>query len=164
VAVKEAGKCIVAIRIRGTVGVSPDVELTLRSLRLIRKHQAVLLYSRPEILGMLFKVKDHVCWGAVTKETINLLLSRRGRVSGGKRFNEKFVKEMLGFTSLDRVGEALSKAELPLRKLWKAGLKPFFRLHPPKGGFKHSTKRPYKSNGELGDRAHAINNLVARMV
>jgi len=36
-------------------------------------------------------------------------------------------------------------------------------LHPPKGGFKGTIRRPYKSGGELGYRGAAINDLILRM-
>ena len=42
-------------------------------------------------------------------------------------------------------------------------VKPLFRLHPPKGGWK-STKKPFVRGGALGYRGKAINDLVRRMV
>ena len=43
-------------------------------------------------------------------------------------------------------------------------LSPVFRLHPPRGGFKGSTKKPYSDGGELGYRGPAINELIRRMI
>jgi large subunit ribosomal protein L30 len=43
------------------------------------------------------------------------------------------------------------------------GVKPFFRLHPPKKGYRRSVKRPYNNKGELGYRGEAINELARRM-
>jgi large subunit ribosomal protein L30 len=42
-------------------------------------------------------------------------------------------------------------------------IKPVFRLHPPKKGFKGTIKRSYKSGGVTGYRGEDINNLIKRM-
>ena len=42
--------------------------------------------------------------------------------------------------------------------------KKFFRLHPPRGGFrKGGIKRPYANGGDLGYRGEKINELIKRM-
>jgi len=43
-------------------------------------------------------------------------------------------------------------------------LKPYFRLTPPKGGFKRTTKRAWTDGGELGYRGDEINKLLRRMI
>jgi len=43
-------------------------------------------------------------------------------------------------------------------------VKPVFRLHPPRGGFKGSIRKPYGAGGELGYRGAAINELIRRML
>ena len=43
------------------------------------------------------------------------------------------------------------------------GLKPFFRLHPPRGGLR-SVKKPFTLGGDLGYRGPAINDLIRRML
>ena len=54
---------LVAIRLRGTVGLSPNVKETFNSLNLPKKFNAVFLQKRPEIDGMLRRVKDFITWG-----------------------------------------------------------------------------------------------------
>jgi len=44
------------------------------------------------------------------------------------------------------------------------GVKPVFRLHPPRKGFKGSIKKSYRAGGEAGYRGEAINDLIRRMV
>lgn len=44
------------------------------------------------------------------------------------------------------------------------GLKPVFRLTPPKKGFKGKRNLPVKMGGAIGDRGQAINELVQRMI
>jgi len=158
------GKCLVAIRLRGTAVVKSEFEKTLASLRLTRKFRAAILYDRPEIIGMLAKVKDLVTWGDARKETLSLLLKERAQTIGEKKLTNSFVKQKLGSTTIDRLASAIDKGEIPLEKLWKEGLNPNFKLHPPKGGFKGKTKLAFKQGGELGYRGEAIYDLVARMV
>jgi len=158
------GKCLVAIRIRGIPGVKSEFERTLASLRLTKKFRAAILYDRPEIAGMLAKIKDTVTWGEVSKETLSLLLKERAQTIGGKKLTNSFVKQKFGLATIDRLASAIDKGGLPLGKLWKGGLNPNFRLHPPRGGFKGKTKIAFKQGGELGYRGEAIHDLVVRMV
>lgn len=44
-------------------------------------------------------------------------------------------------------------------------LKPFFRLHPPMGGFeKGGIKKQYNQGGVLGNRKEKIQNLIQKML
>ncbi len=158
------GKCLVAIRLRGTAGVKSEFEKTLASLRLTKKFRAAILYDRPEIIGMLSKVKDLVTWGEARKEALSLLLKGRAQTIEGKKLTNSFVKQKFGLTTIDRLASAIDKGELSLEKLWKEGINPNFKLHPPKRGFKGKTKLAFKQGGELGYRGEAIYDLIARMV
>ena len=45
------------------------------------------------------------------------------------------------------------------------GVKQFFRLHPPIGGFERKgIKKPYSIGGALGYRKEKINNLIKKML
>jgi len=158
------GKCLVAIRLRGTVGLKSEFEKTLTSLRLAKKFRAAILYDQPETTGMLAKVKDLVTWGEARKETLSLLLKERAQTIGGKELTNSFVKQKFGLTTIDRLASAIDKGELPLERLWKGGMNPNFKLHPPKGGFKGKTKLAFKQGGELGYRGEAVHDLLTRMV
>ena len=47
----------------------------------------------------------------------------------------------------------------------KIGVKPVFRLTPPKKGFgRQGIKKPYSIGGALGYRASDINDLLNRMI
>jgi large subunit ribosomal protein L30 len=110
---------------------------------------------------MLRKSKDYVTWGEVSKETIALLLKKRGRLVGDKKLTDEYAKE-LGYKSLDDLAEALFKVEVECTCL--QNVKPVFRLHPPTKGFKGKIKRSYAAGGELGYRGEAINDLLKRMM
>ena len=153
-------KSLLAIRIRGTINVPQRVEDTLRMLRIDRNNYATILDDRPDYTGMLQKAKDWITWGEPDLETIKIILEKRGEAPGGVKISEEYLKE-LGFNDFSQLAEKLHSGELDINKL--DGIKPFFRLHPPKKGFKRSVKRPYGNKGELGYRGDAINELARRM-
>jgi large subunit ribosomal protein L30 len=129
-------------------------------LRVDRNNFSTLLDDRPEYTGMLQKAKDYVTWGEATAETVSLLLDKRGRMDGDHPIDSEALKA-LGYSSIDELASALINGEAELHKI--EGMKPFFRLHPPRKGFKRSVKRPYGSKGELGYRGESINELAKRM-
>lgn len=155
------GKRLAVIRIRGTIGVRKDVEYTLKLLRLVRKFHAVVIDDKPDYLGMLQKVKDYVTWGEIDAETLAELLKKRGRLVGNRKLTDDVVKK-LGYNSIEDFAKAVIEFKAELNDI--PGLKPVFRLHPPKGGFKGSVKKMYGSGGETGYRGKDINELLRRMI
>ena len=153
---------LAVIRVRGSWGVGRDVEETLDVLHLKRKFHTAIIDDRSSYLGMLRKVADHVTWGEVDKETLALMLKKRGYLKSRRKLTDKYVEERAGFKSIDEYAEALYNFKASLRNL--PDLKPVFRLRPPRKGFKGSIKRPYKDGGELGYRGKEINKLIKRMV
>ncbi len=155
---------LVAIRIRGTVGLKPKIKYTLQSLRLLKRYNAILLWDDSEVVGMLRIAKDFITWGEIDEENIELMLEKRGRVEGNKKLTNQFVKEKLGSSSIGDLSKDLWNSKITFKRLWEAGLKPVFRLHPPKGGFRKTVKRSFKSEGELGYRGGDIGKLLTKMV
>jgi large subunit ribosomal protein L30 len=159
---EEQSKLLIAVRLRGESTGKPDVRDTLTSLRLEKKHHASIYYNQPQVNGMLRKAKDVLTWGEVKSETMRRILEKKAEVKTGKKSINELPKE-LGFSSMDELTKAMTKGDVLPEKLWRSGVKPVFRLHPPKGGFKGTIRRPYKSGGELGYRGAAINDLILRM-
>jgi large subunit ribosomal protein L30 len=62
---------------------------------------------------------------------------------------------------LDKVASAISQNQLYLSKI--PGIKPWFALSPPKGGFRKKSKRSYSQNGVLGENKELV-SLVKRMM
>ena len=154
-------KCLAVVRIRGIVNVRKEVEDTLRMLNLQRNCHATLIDDRPSFLGMLRKAQNIITWGEVSKETISLLLKKRGRTIGDKPLTDEYAKK-IGYESLDDLADAIYNLKVMLKDL--PGVKPIFRLHPPRKGFKGSIKKSYRAGGEAGYRGEAINDLIRRMV
>ncbi len=124
---------------RGSMETRYEVEETLsKHLHLTRKlHCSVFARS---ISPWLQKCKDYVTWAPIDKETLLQLVSKRGNVA------EKEVENMV---------TAFLKGGQPIK---------VFRLHPPVGGFKKSTKLGFPK-GELGKRdAESMKKLLTRML
>jgi len=158
---KEKLKCLVAVRVRGESDISQEIRDTLNMLRLTRNCHATLIDDRPSYTGMLHKVQNCVTWGEISKENIALLLKKRGRLVGDKKMTEEYAQE-LSYKSLGDLAEATYKVEVEYSRLPK--IKPVFRLHPPKKGFKGKVKRSYAAGGVTGYRGEAINDLIKWMV
>jgi large subunit ribosomal protein L30 len=154
----------VIIRLRGTVGVPHDVEYTLRLLRLVKKYHCAIYPATPAIKGMLEKVKDWVTWGEIDCETLVQLLKARGKIHGNKPLTDDYVEKVLGLESIEALAKSVIEGKVLFHKLEDYGIKPVFRLHPPKKGFKGSIKKPYKDGGELGYRGKDIIDLLKRMM
>lgn len=149
------------VRVRGVSDVFREINETLKMLHLNRNCHATLIDDRPSYLGMLRKAQNHVTWGEVSKETIGLLLKKRGRLIGNRRLTDQYAQEV-GYKSLDDLAEAIHKLEVEFSRL--PNIKPLFRLHPPKKGYKGKVKRSYASGGVTGYRGEAINELIRRMI
>jgi large subunit ribosomal protein L30 len=154
-------KCLAVIRVRGSSGVFREIKETLKMLHLTRNCHATLIDDRPSYLGMLRKVQNQVTWGEVSKDNTIQLLRERGKLVGNKKITEEYLKE-IGYKSLDDLAEAIHKTEVEFTRL--PNVKPVFRLHPPKKGFKGKVKKSYAAGGVTGHRGEAINNLIKRMI
>jgi len=131
---------ITVIRIRGGICLDEGLEETLFRLRLRRKYSCVVVPEKPEILGMLKKVENFIAYGKINEETLKMLIEKRGE--GEKKEVKKVIEEM-------------EKGKIE-------SIKPFFRLHPPRGGFKKSIKEKFPK-GVLG-KNEKINELIMRML
>lgn len=104
---------IAVIRISGKVDVVPKVKKTFEELKMDRKFSCIIVEDKPEVMGMVKRIQDHVCFGPIKENVLKELILKRGK------FNKKDI-------DMD-----------------KAVLKKVFHLHPPRGGFKKSTFLSY---------------------
>jgi len=160
----EEAKAYIVIRIRGSAGWDQKVLDTLRMLNLSKPNRATIVKATPSIEGMLKKVEHMITRGPADVETVTYLLKKRGRVRGDKPLTEEYVKENTPYGSIRELAEALVNGEITMRKLRKEyGIKPFFRLHPPRKGFRGTVKRHRRYKGAYGYRGENIKDLVKRM-
>ncbi|MBI2148090.1 50S ribosomal protein L30 [Candidatus Woesearchaeota archaeon] len=153
---------LAAVQIRGAVGMNRKLIDTLQMLKLVRKNSCVVVENNRNYLGMLVLLKDYITWGEINNETMKLLLEKRGRITGNKPLTEQYLKENAKMSFDDFVNNVMS-SKINFKDV--PGLKTFFRLKPPKGGFdRGGIKKPYSLGGALGYRKDAINDLVKRML
>jgi large subunit ribosomal protein L30 len=153
-------KCLAVVKIRGTISAQREARETLDMLRLARSNHAVLVDNRPSYMGMLYRVQNYVTWGEVSKETVALLLKKRGRLAGNKKLTDEYAQK-IGYKSLDALAEAIASCKAEYQKL--PNVQPVFKLSPPSKGFRGKTKKSYSAGGEAGYRGEKINELMKRM-
>ncbi len=155
-------KVVLAIRVRGQVGVRPQIEDTLGKLLLGKLHQARILKLSSSLEGMVTKAKDYITWGEIDEETASLLLSKRGRLPGNKRLTDDHVKKNSSFRTIKALAKAIVDGKASVGDV--AELKPVFRLSPPKKGYKGKRQLPFGMGGVTGYRGVDINALAKRMI
>jgi len=138
---------LIVIRISGMVDVPDKVQATLDHMKLRRKYCAVLVNETPENLKQLRLVRDFVAFGPISEESLSKIITIRGQpIKSNTKIDAKAI--ILG---------------LEKKSLSELGLKPFFRLHPPRGGIE-SKKHFGVGKGVLGDNKDNINKLLERML
>ena len=153
---------IAIIRISGEQGLNEKVKTTFKLLNLHKKYNCVIVSNTAQLEGMLKVIKDNVTWGEIDKETISTLLEKRGRLPGNKPITSEYIKEKIKI-DLNKFAEELFLEKNKIKDV--DGLKPFFRLMPPRKGFERKgTKRHFSIGGALGYRKYKINDLIQRMI
>lgn len=141
-------KMICIIRIRGKVGLDKKAKETLDRLRLRKKYSCIVIAPTKEQSGMLKKMRNFVAFGEIKKDVFEKLIEKRGqKINKEKKSDAKVIVE------------ELEKG----KKYEELNLKPFFRLHPPRGGI-DSKLHFGKGKGVLGDNKEKINKLIERML
>jgi len=157
----EKHRCLAVIRVRGLISILREIKDTLEMLHLSRNCHATLVDDRPSYLGMLRRAQNCVTWGEVSLDNILLLLKKRGRVVGNRKLTDEYAKET-GYESLEDLAEAIHEGKVEFGRL--PNVKPVFRLHPPKKGYRGKVKKSFVAGGVTGYRGEAINDLIERMV
>ncbi len=153
---------IVIVRIAGKQGLNEDIKRTFKLLKLFKKYTCTVVPYTPQYIGMIKKIKDFTTWGEIDNETFKLLLEKRGKIVGNIQLTEEYLKNKTKLSFAD-----FSKEFMENKKKLKdiEGIKPFFRLHPPVGGFERKgTKKPFSLGGVLGYRKEKINELIQKMI
>ncbi len=148
------------VRVRGNVNIKPDIKKTMELLRLTRVNHLVVSEENKQNRSMLRKTENYVTFGEITAETLAAVLEKRGRLAGNKKIGEEFFKE-----SKIKDFKELAETVIAGKKLKELGIKPVFRLRPPKKGYERAgIKKSYTVGGALGYRASDINLLIKKMI
>ncbi|HIH21258.1 MAG: 50S ribosomal protein L30 [Candidatus Diapherotrites archaeon] len=152
---------IAIVRVRGSIGTRWDIKKAFRLLRLKTCNQLSLLPESKQAFGMIRKVQDYATFGKISEKTLARLLEKRARLAGNKRLSLEALKEKKT-ASFEELAKKIIEGKSALKDF---GIKPVFRLSPPKKGFeRQGIKKPFKLGGALGDRGEKINELIERMV
>lgn len=154
-------KMIAIIRIAGQCGLNKKIKETLKLLNLHKKNTCVVLKNNATLVGMLKKVKDYVTWGEIDDATFKKLLEERGRLPGNKKINKEYLEK--NKVDINSFSKGFMEGKKQIKDF--PGLKKFFRLSPPRGGFERKgTKKAFSMGGVLGYRKDKINDMIQRML
>ena len=154
------GKLLV-VNLHGLINVPTDTRATLIQLGIGKRFAATVVGDDDVSKGAVHLCKDYVAWSALDPELLTALLTSRGRVSNSKTLDGEALKA-LGFKTHAEMAQAIMKAG-PSSRLASTGLKPFFGLSPPRGGFKRSSRRQFREGGILGENPQ-LEEIVRRMI
>ena len=157
-------KLFFAVRIRGAPGMRGKILDTLKMLRMHKVNHGVLIWGNPSYKGMLVKCKDYITYGEIDEKTLLRLLRVRGKVEGNKPLTEDHIQNLTIYKTLREFAKALLNGEIQYRESFIFKIKPVFRLHPPRKGYKGTIKKHFHEGGTLGDVGVYINVLIHKMI
>jgi large subunit ribosomal protein L30 len=148
---------------KGTVNIPNWAIVTLENLHLEKKFRATLVPENDQTLGMLRKIKGIVAWTSVEESFIKEFIKKKGRVSYSKLLSAQQGNsgDKSNSDSINSIVSEILKNDSFLTKI--GGIKPWFALNPPKGGFKKKSKLLHSQNGILGDNKELV-DIVRRMM
>jgi large subunit ribosomal protein L30 len=147
------------VRIKGTVNIPQQARKTLDGLNLDKRFRATIVPESTEYLGMLRRVKEEVAWTKADAGIVKELLEKRGRKTGYRPITKPDLPKE--YNSIDELASAIAENKVTMSKL--GGIKPWFALNPPKGGFRRKTKTQYAQDGILGEDGN-LAEIVKRML
>ena len=153
-----------AIRIRGAPGMRRTIIDTLKMLRMHKVNHGVLLWGEDSTMGMLRKCKDYIAYGEINEKTLVRLLRARGKIEGNKQLTDEHIKNLTDYTGIKDLAKALLKGDIQYKTKDIYKIKPVFRLHPPRKGYRGSIKKHYPEGGTLGYVNIYINELIHKML
>ncbi|MDG7010589.1 MAG: hypothetical protein JRN57_00575 [Nitrososphaerota archaeon] len=150
---------LLAVNLHGTINSSAPVRKALNELWVAKKFSATVVTDDAPTVGMLKLCKDYITWAPIDVGLLADLLSKKGMVSKAKPLDPAALKE-LGFKSHQDMAAKLVKDQSRLSAV--TGVLPYFRLAPPRGGFRRSMRRQFTEKGLLGANPK-LEEIVRRM-
>jgi len=151
---------LLVVNVHGPINSAAPVRTALGELKVMRKFSASVVPDDPPTLGMLKLCKDFVAWCPLGADLLATLLKKRGMVSSTRGLDLASLKK-LGYKKHEELAAKMVKKNLRLSAV--EGVRPFFRLAPPRGGFKRSARRQFTEKGILGANPK-LEEIVRRMV
>jgi large subunit ribosomal protein L30 len=151
---------LLVVNLHGKINSSAPVRRALAEMKVERKFSATIVADDVNTLGMLRLCKDYVAWCPAEKSVLNELLQKRGMVSETRRLDAPALKA-LGYKNYDDLADKMLREGQRLSSV--SGLRPFFKLSPPRGGFGASLRRQHTQKGMLGNNPD-LTGTVRRMI
>lgn len=151
---------ILVVNLHGAINSSSGVRKALTELWVAKKFSASVVTDDAPTVGMLKLCKDYVAWTPVDEALLTDLLKKRGMVSTTKILDQAALKQM-GYKKPEELSAKMLKDQVRLSAV--GGMLPFFRLAPPRGGFRRSLRRQYTEKGLLGNNPK-LEEIVRRML
>jgi large subunit ribosomal protein L30 len=156
---KQSKGSLLVVNLRGLVNTRAPVRTTLEQLKVGRRFNATIVPDDDVHRGMLNLAKEHVAWCELSGDIAEKLLMGRSEKSTGTRVSESDISKTHG--SFREIASALEQGKIKLNSIEE--IRPFFRLSPPRGGFKRSIRRQYRDGGILGPN-EMLASLVEKML
>lgn len=144
---------------KGTINIPHWAKSTLEYLNLRTRFSATLVPESKDYFGMLRKIAPMVAWSKVDESIVQELVVTRGKMNGSVPFSDANVPNEFG--NIEKLVKGIVENKVKLSDL--KNMKPFFRLNPPRGGFKRKSKKQYSDGGILGNNKD-LPDLIRRML
>ena len=151
---------LLVVNIHGAINSKDPVRKAMEELKVVRRFSASVVPDDASTLGALRLCKDHVAWAPIESGLLVDLLKKRGMISETKALDSTSLKKM-GYKDHQELAAKMIEGNLRLSAI--DGLRPFFKLAPPRGGFKRSMRRANSDEGVLGSNPK-LGDLVRRML
>ncbi len=151
---------LLVVNLHGSINSAAPVRKALSELWVAKKFSASVVTDDAQTVGMLKLCKDYVSWCPLEAGLLADLLKKRGMVSTTRPLDQGSLKAM-GYKKHEDLAARMLKDQVRLSAV--AGLLPYFRLAPPRGGFKISMRRQATERGVLGNNPK-LDVIVRRMI
>jgi len=151
---------LLVLNVHGRINSSAPVRKALAELKVERKFTASVVPDDDATKGMLRLCKEYLAWSELDKELLTELLKKRGMASETRKLDKEALAS-IGYKKHEELATKMIKDEVRLSSV--SGIRPFFRLSPPRGGFKSSLRRQATDKGTLGLNPK-LGDIVRRMV
>ena len=151
---------LIVVNLHGLINTPGPARKTLVELGIGKRFAATVVSDDPSTMGALHLCKEYVAWSPVDAELLATLLKVRGKVSNARPLGAEELKT-LGVKDHSELASKMIKEGWRLSAL--KGVKPFFGLSPPRGGFKRSSRRAFRQGGILGENPK-LADILRRML
>jgi large subunit ribosomal protein L30 len=151
---------LLVVNLHGAINSSAPVRKALNELWVAKKFSASVVTDDAPTVGMLRLCKDYVAWAPVDEGLLTELLKKRGMVTTSRALDQASLKQ-LGYKKHEDIAAKMVNDQVRLSSI--GGVLPYFRLAPPRGGFRQSMRRQYTEKGLLGNNPK-LGEIVRRMI